>query len=142
MAKNIATEELAAAHVALMKDLSKLQTCVAPRSSHSIVEVREELAAAREHIATHFESEERGGYMDAVRTSEPRFENTIQTLREEHKTLADDLEALLDRAKTAIAMDKSLAGDISKWITAIHQHEARENQLVQNAFGLDMNAED
>lgn len=141
-ARMSAAEELALAHTALMDDLGNLETAVRPGSSQSTAEIRAELGRTQAHITKHFLSEERGGYMDAVRKREPRFEHVIQELREEHQALASAMESLIQHANAASVPDKPLCEEITKWIASLRHHESRENQLVQEAFGLDINAED
>lgn len=137
-----AAEELALAHVALMDDLGKLENVVRPESPHSVTEVRAELRKAQAHITQHFRSEEQDGYMAAVRKREPRLEHAIQELREGHRKLASGIEALIYHASTASTIGEPLREEIRKWIASIRHHEARENQLVQETFGLDISAED
>jgi len=136
------SEALAKVHAALLTDLRHLEQAIQASSTKGFAEVQDWLGAIRERIAEHFRFEEQNGYMDSVSKREPRLEGTIQLLAEEHKQLRDSLDALIERAKTAKAPDERLQKAIGKWIERIRQHELHENDLVQNAFCLDISAED
>jgi hypothetical protein len=74
--------------------------------------------------------------------SGPRFERTIQELADEHVQLAQSLDALIGAAATARVLDDGLREQVRLWIDFIRRHEKRENDLVQDAFNLDVSAED
>jgi hypothetical protein len=80
--------------------------------------------------------------MDVVRTREPRLERTIQQLAREHRQLAQSLEALIAQARAATDLHDRLQVAVREWVERVRQHEMRENNLVQDAFDLDIGAED
>jgi len=135
-------EALGQAHTALLEDLRKLEATVAPTSEGGLPELRARLAASREHITEHFRFEEQNGYLDAVRRREPRLERTIQHLAEEHRQLARALDALIGNAAAAASLGGPLRNEVQAWIKQVRQHECHENDLVQDAFNLDIGAED
>jgi hypothetical protein len=94
------------------------------------------------HLTEHFRFEEQNGYMDVVREREPRLERTIQQLAEEHGQLTRSLDALIKEAGKATSLGDALREAILSWIECVRQHEARENDLVQDAFDLDIGVED
>jgi hypothetical protein len=130
------------AHAALMEDLHKLEQVVQPTSSATLSEVRARLGATRTHITEHFRFEEENGYMDTVRTREPRLEREVQWLAEEHRELARSLEALVGDAAAAQRLEDRLRHGVTEWIKRVRQHESRENDLFQDAFNLDIGPED
>jgi hypothetical protein len=135
-------EALSRAHAVLLEDLRKLETAVHPETGESVAGLRAQLNATRTHIAEHFRFEEQNGYMNTVRRREPRLEHEIQQLAEEHRRLMQSLEGLIVQANTATGLDNTFQGEVRGWIEHVRQHEARENDLVQNAFNLDISAED
>jgi predicted PilT family ATPase len=135
-------ETLTRAHEALLEDLRKLAEAVRPASTEGLAELRARLDATRGHIAEHFRFEEQNGYMDAVRKREPRLERTIQQLADEHRELLQSLDAVIEEARAAPGLDGTLREEVRQWGEAVRRHEVRENDLVQDAFNLDIGAED
>jgi Hemerythrin HHE cation binding domain len=135
-------EALGQAHGALLADLRQLEQAIGPSSGEGLKELRARLAAAQAHITAHFRIEETNGYMDAVRKREPRLERTIQQLAEEHGQLGHSLDVLIGQARAAAGLGDGLREGIRDWIECVRQHEMRENSLVQDAFNLDIGAED
>ncbi len=140
--ENSVAEALGQAHAALLADLRELEQAVCPSREEGLAELHARLGAAHAHITKHFRFEEQNGYMDAVRKREPRLERTIQQLAEEHRQLGQSLDALIGEAGAATSVGDALREGIREWIECIRQHEVRENDLVQDAFNLDIGAED
>jgi hypothetical protein len=135
-------EALTQAHATLLHDLGKLEEAVQPASSEGLAQLRSRLAATRTHIARHFHFEERDGYMDAIRKREPRLERTVQLLAEEHGELLTSLDALVKEAEKAAKLDNGFRDKVRGWVDRVRRHEVREGELVQDAFNLDIGAED
>jgi hypothetical protein len=135
-------EALGPAHAALLEDLRQLGEATRPESGEGLAELRARLSATQTHITEHFRFEEQNGYMDAVQKREPRLERAIQQLSEEHGQLAQSLAVLIEQAKAATSLDEPFREAVRQWIKRVREHEARENELVQDAFDLDIGAED
>jgi iron-sulfur cluster repair protein YtfE (RIC family) len=135
-------EGLARAHAGLLKDLQKLEQAVSPAAPEDLAGLQAQLEAGWMHLLDHFRFEEQNGYMSIVRKREPRLERTIDQLAEEHGLLKQTLESLIKQASTATSLSSALRQEVHQWIERVRQHEARENRLVQDAFGLDIGAED
>jgi hypothetical protein len=135
-------EKLTRAHAALLDDLRGLEETVDPKSRLDLGQLGTRLAVAQAHVNEHFRFEERNGYMDRVRRREPRLEREIECLAEEHLELEQSLSRLFERAGTANGPMTALRQEVLDWIKRVRQHEARENDLVQGAFNLDIGAED
>jgi hypothetical protein len=140
--ENTIAEALRRAHAALLQDLQKLEEAACSGSKESLAEFRAWLSATKSHITEHFRFEEQNGYMDAVKKREPRLERTIRQLAEEHGQLRASLDALIEEAKAAAILSDPLREEVRKWIQRVQNHEIRENDLVQDAFDLDISAED
>jgi hypothetical protein len=128
--------------LALFADLGKLDQAVQPSSGDGLEELRARLGATHAHITEHFRFEEQNGYMDAVRKREPRLERMIQQLAEEHGQLRRSLDALIGKAAAATSLGDTLREEIREWVERVREHEDRENDLVQDAFNLDIGVED
>jgi len=135
-------EALGRAHAALLEDLRKLEEAARPKSREGVAELRDRLNATRAHVTEHFRFEEQNGYMDAVRKREPRLERTIEQFAEEHRQLAQALEALIERAGATMSLDDQFREEVRGWVERVRHHEAHENDVVQDAFNLDIGAED
>jgi hypothetical protein len=133
---------LGQAHRVLLADLRDLEQGVSPSSGEPQEELRARLGRTRAHLTEHFRYEEQNGYMDVVRKREPRLERAIQQLAEEHGQLKESLDALSGQAWAATSMNDKLRQEIRDWIERVRRHEIRENDLVQDAFNLDIGAED
>jgi hypothetical protein len=132
-------EALSWAHAALHKDLQQLDQALARESA---AKIRARLDATLGHLVEHFYFEEQNGYLDAVRQREPRFEHALTKLAAEHGELKRTLEELIAKARPAAALDDALREAIHVWIEQVRRHEAKENDLVQDAFNLDIGPED
>ena len=141
-AENSVAEALRRAHAALLEDLRKLEEAARPDSGEGPAELRARLGATRAHVTEHFRFEEQNGYMDAVRKREPRLERKIEQLAEEHRELAQSLERLIEHAGAATSLDDPFREEVRGWVERVRQHEVRENDVVQDAFNLDIGAED
>ena len=130
------------AHVALLADLRKLEQAVSPFPGKDVTELHSQLVATLAHITEHFRFEEQNGYMDTAKTREPRLDRTIRQLAEEHGDLRHSLEAIIRQASDASSLGDPLRDEIQEWIRRVRQHERRENDLVQDAFNLDIGPED
>jgi hypothetical protein len=135
-------EALGRAHAALAEDLRQLEEAIRPASGDGFVALRARLDATSAHLLRHFEFEEQNGYLDAVRKREPRLERNVEQLGGEHPELAHGLEVLIGKARAVTSLWDSLREDVRGWIERVRQHEARENDLVQDAFNWDIGAED
>jgi len=135
-------EALSRAHATLLDDLRNLEETVRSVSGEGLAELRARLSATCAQITAHFRFEEQNGYMNTVRKREPRLERTIQQLADEHRQLAESLDCLVREYGAATSLEDTLRKEIRAWIEHVRQHEARENDLVQNAFNLDIGAED
>jgi iron-sulfur cluster repair protein YtfE (RIC family) len=136
------SEALRQAHVALRENLEQLEEVTQPGSDAAIDEVRDRLEATRAAITEHFRFEEQGGYMDVVRKREPRLDRTIDQLAAEHSELAQSLDSLIEIARVASTLTDTFRAEVRTWSQRVHQHEHRENEVVQDTFALDIAAED
>jgi iron-sulfur cluster repair protein YtfE (RIC family) len=137
-----AADALARAHAALLMDLHKLEEAARMPSTEGMAELRRRLEVTQKHLIEHFRFEEQDGYMDLLRKHEPRLERVIQQLADEHHHLAQTLTTLVERARVATTPKEALGAQVRAWVERVRRHEARENDLVQNTFNLEISAED
>jgi len=127
-------EALHEEHTALLADLHQLDDAVHAGSRASPMELGTRLTHLRTHLLEHFRFEEEGGYMAPVLHEEPRLGPEIQGLLDEHGQLAQTLDALIQEASAAQTLDDGLREKVRGWAKRVRQHEAHENNLVQEAY--------
>jgi len=135
-------EALGGAHKALLENLRMLETAAGQSSIQNAAELKARLDQIQKHISDHFQLEEQDGYMDAVLKRDPHRERTVAELLQEHRDMGQTLEALVEEAGAAKALDKSFGDRVRTWIHRVRDHESRENLLVQEVFNMDIAAED
>jgi hemerythrin-like domain-containing protein len=135
-------EGLRRAHGRLLADLRELEKAVHLPSEVGVAPLTDRLTAMRAAVIEHFRIEEQDGYLNAVRKREPRLERAIQQLAEEHGQLARSLAAVIAEARGATDVSDKLREKVRDWIECVRRHEARENDVVQDAFNQDISAED
>jgi hypothetical protein len=109
-----------------------------PAASNEDLSIR--LDRTRAHLAEHFRFEEENGYLAGVLERAPHLERAIHHLREEHGELLRSLDALGAEARGAAARD--VRAGVLEWIRQARKHERSENVLVQDAYNIDLTAED
>jgi hypothetical protein len=136
------TEDLEQAHKELLEDLRILEILARSPEKEGRNEVGTHLEAVREHLTRHFRFEEEHGYMEGLRKRDPRLDRAIDQLLGEHRSLAQSLEALCAEAEAAPSLDESFCDRVRAWVGAVRAHEARENLFVEDAYNVDIAAED
>jgi hypothetical protein len=134
-------EALKQAHGTLLEDLRTLEDAV-HKSSKDAGGLCARLMATRPHLVEHFKFEEQNGYMEVVRKREPRLERAIQQIAEEHGQITQSLDSLIGETRGSGEIRDGFREKLRAWIKGVRGHEARENELVQGAFNLDITAED
>jgi len=142
---NAVAEELGRAHMGLLEEMQRLEKAAGPcgptGAGEGLAELRTHLDATRTHILEHFRFEEQNGYMDVVSKREPRLQRVIEELAQEHRQLAQTLDALTAQAR-AVSPDDRFREEVRAWVKAVRQHEVREDELILDAFNLDIGTKD
>jgi hypothetical protein len=134
---------LSQAHVALRRDLAELEASAAsPRRQGAAAELSARLERTRRHLAEHFRFEEQNGYLDELLKHKPHLARRVQDLLEDHRRLLHALDDLITSATQANELDDALGRQAREWVAQVRRHESRENLLVEDAFNLDIGAED
>ncbi len=122
------------AHADLLRDLQELEKAAGARSAVGPKDLGTRLEHARKHLTDHFRFEEQGGYMAPVLKEEPRLEPVAQELLAEHGQMTKALDALVQEVSRAPAVQDDHRERIRALLSQVRHHEARENQLVQEAY--------
>ena len=103
------------------------------------------LVDLKDHLEVHFAHEEFGGYFSEVREVAPRFAQQIESLESQHvsflKTIGDICQRL-DKPAAATNSWPEIAADFDLFVLDFHRHEAKENELLQEALLRDVGTED
>jgi hypothetical protein len=135
-------DQLRQAHVKLLGEIRKLQEATGPAARTSAPELLSRLQSMRAVLGQHFGLEEGNGYMETVRHRQPHADHAIQKLWGEHRELLRTLDELIAQSQASPAPQAPLGPKVRDWITRLRAHESHENTLVQDAYNLDISAED
>jgi hypothetical protein len=93
----------------------------------------DELHHMRERVLRHFALEEKDGYLHAALTYAERLQGMAASLFQEHTVLLQQLDNLIAQVKQASHVSADIVRDVEALIRKFHEHEHRENELVQRA---------
>ncbi len=99
------------------------------------------LGALRQHLARHFEQEERGGFMEESLSRMPRLARAAREVLAEHPALLADLDRLLKRLAARDSGEEAWrqAGrDFEAFASRLLAHERNENAVVQDGYNEDL----
>lgn len=140
--KNLFAADVDQVHTAFHAGLRKLEDAVRPGSAASLERVRDELRVARAHTSEHFRLEEQSEWMDTVKKRGPNLERSIERLLLEHRELLEALDTLIEVVQTAPSLDDATREKIHKWSERVRRHENSEDELIQEAYTVDLGAAD
>ena len=94
-----------------------------------------------DYLAAQFELEEKDGYLAHVLEEFPNWHPQLQHLQQEHRLLHQQFGEIRDRL-SATAENSNIASELrrhlSDWIASFQQHQQREDDLLHEAFVLDV----
>ncbi|MFN7974270.1 MAG: hemerythrin domain-containing protein [Acidobacteriota bacterium] len=93
-----------------------------------------ELGAIEGILRKHFDMEEVGGYMSAVRSVAPGEEANLRRLRGDHDDLWGRLRQLRQMTSRA-APEGELRDRLREWLDLLARHESEEHQLITRHLG-------
>jgi hemerythrin len=92
----------------------------------------------KNRLLKHFDLEEEGGFMEEVLSVAPHTERKVKVLKEEHEQFVVELDEILTAIKGMQEKNNeeldSIRNRLTELISALRQHEAEENQLMQTAY--------
>ncbi len=133
-------ELLSRAHAVLLKDLEQVEQAMHSPTTRTSARFAAQLRRVQRHLREHFRFEERDGYLSAVRKREPQLDREINRLLQEHRQLAQALNALIEQADHS--PEGAPAEQVRAWVAQVRLHESRENALVEDVFNRDLIAAD
>ncbi len=136
-------QEIRKEHEALIALMRRLQAeVIAPR--HSWTLLAEDLRVFLKHLRRHFELEEEGGFMEDILWRWPQAASQVDALRAEHTRLLQEAERLIHRSDQVMngPPARAWAEACHRLLSAIREHERKENRLIQELFYIDVGGGD
>jgi hypothetical protein len=99
------------------------------------------LQSLREHLRSHFEQEETGGFMEESIARMPRLSGAVKAILRQHPSLLAELDALIESVSTRNLSpeDWIRAGRAFEQFSAnMAVHERDENRVVQEGYNEDL----
>lgn len=118
---------------------------VQPDENPSFARIAEVLARLREELTHHFAEEEAGGCLDEAVSRCPSLSAEAKRIEAEHADILAQLDRLAEQAgslpptpQNQVAIQRAF----DQLYRLLHQHEAAENRLLAEGFGIAANGED
>jgi hypothetical protein len=135
-------DELAREHARLEEVLGQADEFLdRPPDDASAESLRPLLAHLEQSCRDHMRYEEAGGYLTPARKRFPHLNSRIDDLRDEHRILLDELDALAQATREGAdiqQMQADVLPRLRQWLEKLRHHEHQENELIQETFGRDL----
>lgn len=124
-------------HLSLSMRLKRMRT-------QDPMELTMRLLDLRSFLLRHFAREEgRGGFFELVLTNAGRYQGKIVQLRREHTEALERIDTLLTMVKRCpTELSESGIRQTAELVNLLHDHEAMENELLQDVMIDDMGVGD
>jgi len=107
-------------------------------ATQDIVAVIPRLMKLRALLVAHFATEEAPDGMTAVMSEHPRYLPKIEEIFGEHEAFLRDVDDILRRAKLHAEGPKAVFRDLALLAERLHDHEARESEILTEATYTDL----
>jgi iron-sulfur cluster repair protein YtfE (RIC family) len=137
-------EEINAEHRELYRRYHIIRTLLDGRPSRP-QSIRTSLSDLAAFLKSHFAHEEEEGYFTDIAEMAPRLGSRVDAVQSEHDHLLQRLVKLDERiaiANELVTDYEAIRRDIGEFLDACHEHERRENRLVQDAYLVDIGTGD
>ncbi|MCA9248754.1 MAG: hemerythrin domain-containing protein [Planctomycetales bacterium] len=104
-------------------------------------QLAEELRALRTMIRGHFREEDEGGCIDEAVCRAPGLGHEADRLEHEHQELLCEMDEIIRTVESAQAKHthlRSVQNRFAKFEARLHEHEAAESRLIEQAFGIEV----
>jgi iron-sulfur cluster repair protein YtfE (RIC family) len=131
-------------HRALRSLLAEIEVAVTQRPA-KLAPVINLLESLSEHLGNHFTLEETGDCFSQLVAQAPRMAERIAALLREHTDLHNQLIEFTGHVRHCGGTEaewEQLATRFHTFRAALHNHEQRENELIQEVFTEDIGSKD
>ena len=124
------------------RSMSRPSATIRPRRFASL------LAELRDQLAMHFALEEAYGYFDEPLYVAPHLSERAQSLRRQHVMLYEEISGLAEAAANVLSCNghphvvRKIGQRFLDFYHRLHVHEAQENELIVEAFNVDIGVGD
>ena len=136
--------ELRRLHTMLRLARAAIRHSAGPDGHNTTPETVRILRQVREELAHHFAEEEGGGCMEEAVSRCPRLSADATRVQAEHRDLLGRLDALLAEvldSKHTVANRILVAREFDELCSILHAHEAAENEILRQGFGVNVNGD-
>lgn len=102
----------------------------------------EMMSSLQQHVQEHFNEEEEGGFFHEVVCQAPRLSDRTESLKSEHVALAATVAELVEAAENERDLCTALERRFHDFSKSLMQHEGKENDLLLDAYELDIGRAD
>lgn len=134
-------DEIRREHEHLRQLLGEVHQTLNGRCS-SAGKLAEMMLSLQRHVQEHFDEEEEGGFFHEVVTQAPRMTDRAENLKSEHVDLAGTVTELVTMANDAEELSRTLDAKFHEFSKALMHHESKENDLLLDAYELDIGPSD
>ena len=142
-------DHIVAQHKRLHSMLRQMRTAihqsVQPDEHPSFAAIAQILARLREELQHHFAEEEAGGCLDEAVSRCPSLSAEAKRIEAEHADILAQLDRLRDEAGSLAPTPQNqlaIQRDFDQLHRQLHKHEAAENRLLADGFGVQANGDD
>ncbi len=103
--------------------------------------IRAALVDLRQHLQTHFEQEEHGGFLEESIARMPRLAPAATAIMQQHPALLAELDALIAQLAGDDGSPEAWAAagrDFEHFAATMREHERSENAVVQEGYNEDL----
>lgn len=111
-------------------------------AAHDRVALAEDVRTLMGNLRAHFSEEEQSELYNGFSEEFPRYAETLDRLQKEHDEVMGELEAVLGQLKGNSVEARAISERFAKTIAALENHEAKENEILQQAYNEDLGGPD
>jgi hypothetical protein len=136
--------QLQAEHQRLHEHLRRIEErwldCELSQLQQVVTEVIGELVTLRSELASHFEEEESGSFLDEAVSRQPSLSDEARRLESEHGELLQTVDGLILQLKSAESPLGSEAGqdEFRRFVDQLRAHEAAEDRILEDGLGVEL----
>ena len=137
-------ERIVGEHANLRDLLGEMHRIIAGRSE-SVDNVVKSLDSLIDYLRRHFQHEEDGGFFGEIAALAPRLSERAEEVCREHVELLTAIESFRDTARGGTATGawwERLNSEFHRLMKDLMHHERREQDLLQEAFNVDIGTGD
>ena len=130
----------------IRRTLAAVPTWEEPDAADWLPRMRNGLVQIHTELAHHFREEEQGACLEEAVARRPQLSSEVQRIGKQHDELLARLSELIDRcqccSKLTAQQSKAIEQELREVVRDLRAHEALENKIMQEGFGVCLKSED